>query len=81
MRSINFNYTPQHCDDLLIDQMSTTVDITLYSHFCKPIKCTVEVEKMVSKKKDLLLSCLVKLFKCERFTNNMIQVFFRSLYF
>ena len=48
-RSINYNYVPASENDLLIDDKDSTIDVTLYSHFSKPIsKCRIETEKMVS---------------------------------
>ena len=52
-RSINFNYVPQHSGDLIIHNVAprdTTVSVTLYSHFSKPIlKRGVEARKKVCK--------------------------------
>ena len=49
MRSLSFNYIPKDDGDLLIGPKGTTVDITLFSHFCKPIKQqNVSAEKIVS---------------------------------
>ena len=49
MRTINFCYIPKEKDDLLIGIGSEKVTITLFSHFCNPVrKHNVEAKKMVS---------------------------------
>ena len=59
-RSINFNYVPQHSGDLLIAPRDTTVSVTLYSHFSKPItKRGVEARKKVCK-----MICLIYVLGC-----------------
>lgn len=47
MRSISFNYTPRHSDDLIIDDRLSKIAITVYSHFSEPFQLEIEAQKMV----------------------------------
>ena len=44
-RSINFNYDPINDHDLIVEHDVETVAVSLYSHFCNPIRKDVKATK------------------------------------
>ena len=46
-RSIHFNYDPINDRDLIVEFKAETVTVSLYSHFCNPIRKDVKATKKV----------------------------------